>query len=444
MYLSEATLRAPARELFDRLVLLHPAVLIMACLPLQWIELTRLGGFDIVLPYLAILFALAAIAISDAKLARGTALVRDATPFLLPYVFYLLIIMVALYGSLAQSTPVRQIFFILSGLAFGTVLIASQNLGRLLRAAGVAAPVVFVIITEVIARDLGTSWVEALTRFFTSGDLGFVTYSFFRGIFNAQFDTDELVIAAAEKNSVAVALLVAMQLFAAGRVPGEKDRSGFAMLLVFFVLLLMLNARSVLLVAIVSVLLAALISALRARRISLLGAFAMTFAAIGGVATLAVVATSDSAIVSTLKERFAFSDHSTDARLGQYSWAISRINESLLLGGGYAELHGQPVHNLFLGAFMHAGLFAFLLVVGAYLALVALWIWFCARLVVHPDQWSLPIRAEWVAALPLLPLFRVWVAGGAGHPALGEWIALMTFGALLALDRWTRRRRHKS
>ncbi|PWJ17550.1 hypothetical protein [Jannaschia seohaensis] len=441
MSLSETALRGPGPGLFDRLVVVNPAILFMAFLPLQWIEVTRLGGFDIVLPYLAVLLAFAVIAVSDAHASRFVGLTREATPFLLPYVFYLLIIMVALKGSPAQGIPIRQVFFIGSGIAFGAMLIAGRDVGRVLRLSGLAAPVVFVVTTEIIARGLGTSWVEALTRFFTAGDLEFLTYSFFRDIFNAQFETDDLVITAAQKNAVAVALLIAMQLFAAGRVPGERDRPGLLILGVFLVLLLMLNARSVLLAAMVSLLLAALIGALRARRIGLFSAFAMAFATISGIVALAIIATSDSAIVETLRDRFTFSDHSTDARLGQYSWAMSRINDSLLLGSGYAELHGQPVHNLFLGAFMHSGLLAFLLVVAAYLSLFTFWLVFCARIVTRPGFWTLPIRPEWVAVLPLLPMFRVWVAGGAGHPALGEWMAIMAFAALLALNRWTSLRR---
>jgi hypothetical protein len=47
----------------------------------------------------------------------------------------------------------------------------------------------------------------------------------------------------------------------------------------------------------------------------------------------------------------------------------------------------------------------------------------------------LPMRAEWVAVMPLLPLFRVWVAGDAGHPDFASWIAIFAFVAVVHANR---------
>jgi hypothetical protein len=37
--------------------------------------------------------------------------------------------------------------------------------------------------------------------------------------------------------------------------------------------------------------------------------------------------------------------------------------------------------------------------------------------------------------MPLLPLFRVWVAGDAGHPDFASWIAIFAFVAVVHANR---------
>ena len=82
---------------------------------------------------------------------------------------------------------------------------------------------------------------------------------------------------------------------------------------------------------------------------------------------------------------------------------------------------------------MHAGVAAFALIVLAYLAIVVRWVRFLIMMVKTPDRWVLPIAAEWVAPLPIMPLIRVWLSGDAGHLTLGEWIAMSAFfGCCLA------------
>ena len=115
--------------------------------------------------------------------------------------------------------------------------------------------------------------------------------------------------------------------------------------------------------------------------------------------------------------------------------ALERIAQHPLTGSGFYEVGGFQVHNLFLNAWMNAGILAFLLVVSFYLILVGRWVAFVWSLVRHPERWVLPLAPEWVAPLPLLPFFRVWLSGDGGNLFLGEWIAVAAFlGLILAND----------
>jgi len=134
-------------------------------------------------------------------------------------------------------------------------------------------------------------------------------------------------------------------------------------------------------------------------------------------------------------ERFSFADDSSGNRLGQYAWALARIEENPLWGSGLGTFKGQPVHNLFLGAWMHAGIFAFVLVVFAYLSIVVGWFLFVVRAVTQKGYWVLAVRAEWIAVLPIVPLFRVWISGDSGHPSFVEWTALFAFYSLILTNR---------
>ena len=55
----------------------------------------------------------------------------------------------------------------------------------------------------------------------------------------------------------------------------------------------------------------------------------------------------------------------------------------------------------------------------------------------RPSSWVLPIEPEWVAVLPILPLFRAQVSGG-GAFTLIEWSCLAFFFGLTARNRLER------
>ena len=75
----------------------------------------------------------------------------------------------------------------------------------------------------------------------------------------------------------------------------------------------------------------------------------------------------------------------------------------------------------------------FFLAVFFYGALLGVWLSFLHRMVKRPQSWILPIAPEWIAPLPIMPLFRMWSSGDGGQMFLGEWVAVGCFiGCVLA------------
>lgn len=425
----------------DRAVVLNPVVLLFVLAPFQWITVTQAGGFDMRLPYLATLLGIGLGVLSPRTLTAGVQLIRRNAPWLLTYAMYLLILLVAVQASKAASMPIRQVFFLGGFVMVGAWLAASPRLDRLVRVAGGLGLASFFIGIEVIARGIGLSWFDAIQRFVTAGDLNFVIYGFFRAIFNAQADGGDAFVAASQKNMLAATLLLTLQMFRAGHArAGQPDRAGWMLTVLVVFVLLMLNSRTVLLLTGLSLCLVWALGTARGAGRRVAGVILQSMLAVALLTGLVAVLFSDSAAVQVVGERFSFEDASTSARYNQYVWALQRIETHFLTGSGYAELDGQPVHNLFLGAFMHAGLPAFLLVTASYLGLFAMWLSFVWRIALKPRFWVLPLRPEWVAALPVLPLFQVWVAGDAGHPGFVQWAAFGCFaGIVMANARAARR-----
>ncbi len=422
---------APRESLTERLLLLHPVVVLFALLSFEWFTVVKAGGFAVRLPYLAVLAGLVLAGFVPRVVMAGVGLSVRWAPFVLPYALYIMILYLVLQASEARGIAVRQIFFFGSFLIIGGWVAAAQDLRRLLRWAGAACLIAFFVGTEVIARDIGSSWAEAVVRFTTQGDLDFVFYDFFRGIFNVHVADSGDLVKASQKNAVAVAVLIGLMTFRAAGATDRRDVIGVVITLLVMFVLLMLNSRSVLLVAVFGLGLVGGLHVLRDWRPSPAWAFGVIFLLLIAAAGVTALFYTHNAAIDALGARLAFEDDSATSRLQQYSWALNRIEDHILWGSGYAEIDGQPVHNLMLGALMHAGLPAFALVTIAYVSLVAFWLGFLRRIVREPEWWVLPLRPEWIAALPISPLVRVWLSGDAGHPGLQEWIALAVFLGVL-------------
>jgi O-antigen ligase len=412
-------------------------ILAMGTLPLTWIHVTAVGGFDLSIPYAFALVLGCVLWLYPSSLALGlTHLPAALGPWLVAYGIYLMILQIGLAGGETKGMVLRQIFFVGCGCIFALGIVATGGAGRVLRRGGLLALFGFLAIVEILARQIGLSWITVIRHLASTGDLEFVFYDFLRALFQLVAKPGSEA-GASEKNLVAVALLTALVLYRAGHTGAGADRLGKLVTVLAFVMLLIVNTRSVLLIAFIALPLAAWLGALK-NGVRSSGKFVVkSMLLIGFTALVIVMLSMDTSAGSLIGDRFSFSDRSSGQRFEQYSWALERIEAHPLTGSGMAEFEGMPVHNLFLGAWMHAGLLAFLLVIFTYLALVAAWIGFVIRAVSSPRYWMLEARFEWVAVLPILPMFRVWIAGDAGHPSLIEWTAVCSFFGMIVANRLT-------
>ena len=417
----------------------NPLTFIIACVCIPWLELGSVGPFSVKLPYLLLSLGIVYAASSADRMAACLQFVRQNALWIAPFAIYLVLLSIVLFGSDGQNMPLRQLFFLLGGIAVAGSLAVTRNLAFIVRAGAAMAIALLIIVVEILARTIGLSWVDAIVEFIVNGDRKFVAYQFFRGVFNAIDPNADALVSAGRKNGIAVGVLTAALLFRSGSARASWDLVGMAVFGLALLLLLLLNTRSVLIVAGASILLVTAINAVtRPQQLSIL--------MLKGLAALVVIMLAfgytdvETPTAGTMGERFAFEDQSTAERVGQYQAAFERISQHPLTGSGYSEITGQPIHNLFLSAWMHAGLAAFILVVVFYVALLAHWLSVLRTYISHPDRWVIPIAFEWIAPLPILPLFRVWLAGDGGHLFLGEWVALTAFlGIVLANDLKLRR-----
>jgi hypothetical protein len=418
----------------------HPVLrwaltVVLGCLALTWVHLVAVGGFDLRLPYALSIGLGLCLFLAPTGLARALKhLPGWVGPWLGVYLVYLLVLQLGFLGGPSNGMIVRQAFFLICGLTLAVALVAANGDPRALRRGGLLCLVTFLAVTEVLGRQIGVSWSVAVVQFVTSGDLNFLFYKFLRAIFElaAPAGTE---VPASEKNAAAVAIFTGLILFRAGFTGAGVDRFGQAVTLVALIVLVMLNTRSVLMIAALGLPLAALIGAVRTPRFSVTGLLFKGLAVLAGLVLVAVILSGDNAAVSIIEDRFAFGDVSTGARFEQYDFAMMTIEANWLTGVGLAEAGGHVIHNLFLGAWMHAGIGAFLLVSVTYLTLVGLWARMVLRCLTDPTHWVHPARPEWVALLPLLPFFRMWIAGDAGHPSYGEWAAIFAFFGLTLSNR---------
>ncbi|NNE50959.1 MAG: hypothetical protein HKN30_00975 [Sulfitobacter sp.] len=403
-------------------------------LPFTWAHLFKVASFDLQVPYIVpVVLGLVLLSLPRGFSIGLRSLSAVLAPWLLLYLAYLLMLPLLGAGESAKGMVLRQLYFVVSGLILALGIVAVKADPRVLRAGGLLAILSFVAVTEMLARPLGLGWSAVIERFLQTGDLEFVFYKFLTPVFQ-QLTAIGSNAKASDKNGVTVAILAALLLFRAGYTGRGTDRLGQLVTVFALLLLVLLNTRSVLLMAGVALPLAAWIGMMRfgirsPAEFILKSTFLLAWG-VGAVLLLSV----DAAAVSLIGDRFSFSDGSSDGRMAQYAWAIERIEAAPIWGSGIEMYKGQVVHNLFLGAWMHAGLFAMLCVLVGYVMLCAAAVAFILRLISDPGYWVLPLRAEWIAVLPLVPLFRVWISGDAGHPSYAGWVTLLLYAGLITVN----------
>lgn len=415
-------------------VLVHPLTLMLASICIQWVVLASVGNYTVKLPYFALAVIIIYAALDTRRVTACLMFIRQNAAWILTFILYAILLTASVFGSPAQNVGVRQLFYLAGCIAIAGSLAAARNVSGILRVGSGLAVVLFILVVEITARKIGMSWVDAVGEFVSSGNLRYVVFTFLREVFNAANPEDDVNFVTSQKNAIAVCVLICGLLFRSASTRPWRDLTGMAFFGLVAFLLLMLNTRSVIIVGGASVLLAIALRVLAGQSHN------MPFLAFKGLATVAAVAlffmlSEPSPVSDLIADRFSFDDNSTGARVLQVDVALERIAQHPLTGSGFYEVGGFQVHNLFLNAWMNAGILAFLLVVSFYLILVGRWVAFVWSLVRHPERWVLPLAPEWVAPLPLLPFFRVWLSGDGGNLFLGEWVAVAAFlGLILAND----------
>lgn len=400
----------------------------MTLFTLHWPALLEIRGTSLQPYHFGGLLLIAAAAF---PLWRHVSIVRGL-PWVLPYLFHLVLLTPALVGTSRMSLLNRQIFYIAAFFAVAGFCLGSRSPATVLRRSALLGIVSFFLLIEYSAQQMGKSLATAVSGFLSSGNMKVLLAGFFRPVFNALQPPGEMLVTSALTNTVGGGLLILAICFRAGFRRERRDLVGTLVMLFVVMFLLFMNARSTVLAALGAISLAALVRVLRRRGVALGDLAFWGIAATFVVGFVYIAALYGKSVVDTIVTAFTFNDDSTEGRLNQFAWAVGLIEHSPVAGSGYMPTpSGRAIHNLFLSAWVYGGLFNFILILLFYGGLLWTWARWLRRIVTRPGYWTLDLRPEWVAALPILPLFRVWLSGDAGHLPFSEWVALGIFSGLV-------------
>ncbi len=211
-------------------------------------------------------------------------------------------------------------------------------------------------------------------------------FTFLKTVFSS-LNSDDINLATSVKNAIAVCILVSGLVFRSASSKSTRDFVGMFHMAVVLGLMVLLDTRSVIIAGVGGILLAIGLKSIThtGRGSAILGVKAL--AAVAAL-TMVIGFTNSDAVTGLMADRFSFEDASAEARVEQYQVAMDRIEQHPWMGSGYYLIDGYPVHNLFLSAWMNAGIAAFLAALAFYLILVAKWVSFVWRLVTQPKRWT--------------------------------------------------------
>ena len=419
--------------------IINPLTLLLAVSCLQWVYVAQIGTITVLVTYVALGLLILSTAVTRRRVKATFLYLRKNLAWLGPVLIYLIIMTLVLWDSKAQNFSPRQILFALGGIGAAVAIITARRPAQLFRVGAGLGIVIFFIAVEFLARRVGLSWADAAREMFQRGNLNFVVYNFLNAVFNSVDPTSGDTFGASTKNDVANPLLVLALVFRAASPRPHKDVLGMVVLGGCLVLLVMLNDRSVIIAAAASVLIATVVSAF-VRPVSSLPILAAKLAAVLAMVIAAIASlTARSGFFAEMNDRFSFNDKSTNARLGQYHGAVEMIGRHPITGNGFFTVNGFAVHDVFLYAWGYGGVIAFLLVVMFYVTVLWRWMSLLFAITRNSEYWVLPLGVEWIAALPVLPLFRMWLSGEGGIMKFGEWLALSVFFGCLAANELCRR-----
>jgi hypothetical protein len=377
--------------------------------------------------------------LQTSRLPAIVTVLRANSIWIVPFVFYFFLLIFSLAYSKysgGQQTVFRQFTGILLAVSVASRIAYLPNAGPSLYIGGVASFFSYYFALFISAQYIDVSLVGEFRDFALSGDFNALTYELFRPAFNAFQDLDS-TFHASLRNNISCSLLLSYLFVQIGaRSFTERRRKSWFNLFVSIFLLfsiLIIQSRSVIASLILSLV---VVSVMEIRKIKA----KQFFVGMMGLVALLLVAVvwSDLPIMTGLYERLVLDTQSYQVRLRDYQYGIRHIDQNILFGIGYFEVapggYRRP-HNLFLGAWTQAGLFAFLASILFVFGFSYIWVKSVAKCLQDGRYWRLPHTSSWVMALPTMAMFRLWSSGDGGNLNFPAWLSLGVFLGLVMANR---------
>ena len=410
----------------------------IAFTPVQWGTLLNVGGFSLELFHISALVLIVATVVRLRSYTGIGAMFGLNASWLGPIIVYLVLIAISLGYSRysgGEASLARQIFFMTLGLLVAVRLAMLRDARRTLYVGGALSLIVYFLAVGVSAAHIGLSPFGAIANFLTTGDFNELTYRFFRPAFNA-FQVGDVEFHASLRNNIASGLVVCFLCFSIGArsssaSPGKTLLDLFIGFLFLFSIGIILS-RSVIASVALSLLVVYAVRVCAERK--------FTSVVLGSLAALALVvgiAVSDSPLAIAIYERFFVDTQSYQSRWKDYGVAIEVIERNILFGDGYYRIRPDgsfAAHNLFISAWAQAGLFAFIFSAWFWLAFMAMWGRLIVLSIFDRAFWQLDLPVDWVMALPMMGMFRLWSSGDGGNLNFSAWLSVGIFAGLVLLN----------
>jgi hypothetical protein len=416
-----------------------PVVLALMVVPIIWPSLLRVGPVTLEPYHIALLALVGATVLQPRYLLMTFNIIKDNIVFFAAFAVYVLFLSLSYTHSLESSALKALIFKQLAFIVFATCVAARvaamPNAGLTLYVGGIASLVSLFVIMEISARAGNVGLFDALVSFGKTGDYKAWVYKFLKpalGAFSQQTVGSTIDFAASRKNNVASGILVCFVCY----IVGQKYRSSimnanivhYAIISIFTASMIMMLSRSVILSFVLALVPIIAVKIIKGRDpLVLAGVFA------AATSVMLVYLIVPQGIIDGLEARFFEDTTSFESRLSSYSEAFHVIENNIIFGIGLGEeIDEHTVHNIFLYAWLQAGVFAFL-------AAFVFWSALFFRVVRHlwqllmENRWTserdITLHA-WIAAIPIMALLRVWVSGG-GNLNFAAWFSIGVFLGLL-------------
>lgn len=391
--------------------------------PLQWITLLDVGLS--LKPMHPPLFLAAAIGWARFSQGRVSAeLIRAILPFVLLYIGYLsLLFLSVLWGGTLTFTVKYLIYFICAlGFMFLLATYDYDELMRVLFWGGISSSLFFVGVAALTLAANGVNLLDVVLRALITGNPAILQFVVFRNLFDAAAGDGGDAASVALRHTSLGFVYIGFMLAAA---TARSSLWSWAGLLFAGSIILITVSRSLTITVILA--LSPLVYGLSRKHptTSLFALFGVFIAVL-----ILPLYVDFSGFAKIIDERF--SSLSEDGRFRMYDIAVGLINDRPLLGYGsgyYDDFGGHKehqVHNLFLGAWIQAGVLSLFCAVGFTLFLATLYFKRLAYYISDPSKVCL-------LGILVLPLFRTQISGSGGNYNLPEWICIAIVMSLFAV-----------